>query len=73
MESSVKVISDQAKVTSTPLELVHSDLCGKMGEKTLGGAEYFLTFLDDKTHFAWVYSLKTKDQVLESSKMAGRS
>ena len=55
-------------VTSTPLELVHSDLCGKMGEKSLGGAEYFLTFLDDKTHFAWVYSLKTKDQVFEKFK-----
>ena len=55
-------------VTSTPLELVHSDLCGKMGEKSLGGAEYFLTFLNDKTHFAWVYSLKTKDQVFEKFK-----
>ena len=49
--------------TSEPLELVHSDLCGKMGKKSLGGAEYFLTFLDDKTHYTLVYALKTKDQV----------
>ncbi len=35
--------------TSEPLELVHSDLCGKMGEKSVGGAEYFLTFLDHHT------------------------
>ena len=27
--------------TSMPLELVHSDVCGKMGHKSLGGAEYF--------------------------------
>ena len=53
------------RVTSVPLELVHSDLCGKMGEKSLGGAEYFLTFLDDNTHFAWVYPLTTKDQIFE--------
>ena len=52
-------------VTSKPLELVHSDVCGKMGQKSLGGAEYFLTLLDDKTHHAWVYPLKTKDQVFE--------
>ena len=54
--------------TSMPLELVHSDVCGKMGQKSLGGAEYFLTLLDDKTHYAWVYPLKTKDQVFECFK-----
>ena len=48
--------------TSEPLELVHSDLCGKMGEKSIGGAEYFLTFLDHHTHYCWVYPLKRKDQ-----------
>ena len=51
--------------TSVPLELVHSDVCGKIGHKSLGGAEYFLTFLDDKTQYTWVYPLKTKDQVFE--------
>ena len=48
--------------TSMPLELVHSDVCGKMGQKSRG-VEYFLTLLDDKTHYMWVYPLKTKDQV----------
>ena len=27
------------------LELVHSDVCGKMNEKSLGGVEYFLTLI----------------------------
>ena len=48
-----------------PLELVHSDVCGKMNEKSIGGAEYFLTFTDDKTRYTWVYPLKTKDQVFD--------
>ena len=48
--------------TSEPLELVSSDLCGKMGVKSVGGAEYFLTFLDHHTHYCWVYPLKRKDQ-----------
>ena len=30
-----------------------------------GGAEYFLTFTDDKTKYTWVYILKTKDQVFD--------
>ncbi len=50
--------------TKEPLELVHSDVCGKMSEKSIGGAEYFLTFID-RTHYTWVYPLKTKDQVFD--------
>lgn len=48
-----------------PLDLVHSNVCGKMNVKPCGGAEYFLTFIDDKTRFVWVYFLHTKDQVFE--------
>ena len=51
--------------TTEVLELVHSDVCGKMQEKSLGGAQYFLTFTDDKTRYTWVYILKTKDQVFD--------
>ena len=46
-----------------PLALVHSDLCGKMNAKSLSGAEYFLTFIDDHTHYVWIYNLKHKDEV----------
>ena len=59
------------------LGLVHSDVCGKMNEKSLGGAEYFLTFIDDKTRYVWVYCLQRKDQVFEKfcewQAMVGRS
>ena len=51
--------------TKELLELVHSDVCGKMREKSIGGAEYFLTFTDNTTHYSWVYPLKTKDQVFD--------
>ena len=36
-----------------------------MKHRSLGGAEYFLTFTDDHTRYSWVYMLKTKDQVFE--------
>ena len=49
---------------SEPLALVHSDLCGPMRVSSLGGAKYFLTFIDDATRFKTVYFLQTKDQVL---------
>ena len=43
------------------LELVHSDVCGKISEMSIGGAHYFLTLTDDKSRYSWVYILKTKD------------
>ena len=48
-----------------PLDLVHSDLCGKINARSLGWAEYFLTFIDDCTHFTWVYMLKHKSEVFD--------
>ena len=57
------------KGTSTrsnePLGLAHSDVCGKLSRKSLGGAEYFLTFIDDKTRYVRVYFLKHKDEVFQ--------
>ena len=42
------------------LELVHSDLdvCRKISELSIGGlgAQYFLTFTDDKSRYSWVYT-----------------
>ncbi|WVY96494.1 hypothetical protein V8G54_028645 [Vigna mungo] len=45
------------------LDLVHSDVCSTF-EKSLGGAQYFVTFIDDHSRKLWVYPLKRKDEVL---------
>ncbi|CAL5342497.1 unnamed protein product [Camellia sinensis] len=47
------------------LDLVYSDVCGPMKTRTLGGSSYFVTFIDDYSRKLWVYTLKSKDQVLE--------
>ncbi|CAL1406718.1 unnamed protein product [Linum trigynum] len=48
------------------LDLVHSDLCEPdVNVKSLGGARYFVTFIDDHSQKTWVYTLKTKDQALD--------
>uniref|UniRef100_A0A1X7VFZ3 GAG-pre-integrase domain-containing protein n=1 Tax=Amphimedon queenslandica TaxID=400682 RepID=A0A1X7VFZ3_AMPQE len=48
-----------------PLELVHSDICGKVNSKTLSGAEYLLTFINDFTRYVWIYVLKQKSEAFE--------
>ncbi|KAJ0804413.1 putative RNA-directed DNA polymerase [Helianthus annuus] len=47
------------------LDLVHSDVCGPMKTRTLGGCLYFVTFIDDHSRKVWAYTLKSKDQVLD--------
>jgi hypothetical protein len=48
---------------SSPLDLVHSDICDPMPHQSLGGAYYFVTFIDDATWKVWVYRTWTKDCV----------
>ena len=42
---------------STPLEIVHSDICGPMQTSSMDGCNYFLTFIDDYSRKTWVYFL----------------
>jgi hypothetical protein len=45
------------------LDLIHSDVCGPMPVKSLGGSLYYVTFIDDYSRKTWLYLLKTKDEV----------
>ena len=49
----------------SPLALVHSDLHGPLPVATHQGYKYWITFIDDSTHFRAVYLLKNKSQAFE--------
>lgn len=46
------------------IDLIHTDVFS-MQSKSLGGALYFVTFIDDHSRKVWVFNLKSKDQVLD--------
>ena len=48
---------------SSLLDLVHSDICGPMPHQSLGGAFYFVSFIDDLTRKVWTYPVRTQDRV----------
>jgi Reverse transcriptase (RNA-dependent DNA polymerase)/gag-polypeptide of LTR copia-type/Integrase core domain/GAG-pre-integrase domain len=48
-----------------PLELIHTDICGKMQTPSQGQNWYFLIFVDDYTRMTWVYFLKEKSEAYE--------
>jgi Integrase core domain/GAG-pre-integrase domain len=51
---------------TSPLERVHSDICGPMPTTSIGGAKYFATFIDDCTRYTWVYFLKKKSDLVKA-------
>jgi len=53
------VIRTKTSQTSTPFELVHLDLCGPM-KHSIGGAQYYIIYIDDCTRYTEVYFLITK-------------
>ncbi|KRY14711.1 Retrovirus-related Pol polyprotein from transposon TNT 1-94 [Trichinella patagoniensis] len=50
------------------LELVHSDICGPMQVASVGGARYFLSFIDDFSRKSFVYFLKHENEALPKFK-----
>lgn len=50
------------------LDLIHSNVCGPMSNKSLGGHLYYVTFIDDHSRKTWLHLLKTKDEVFENSR-----
>lgn len=49
--------------SSRILDLVHTDLCGPLPVNSIGGARYFITFIDDWSRKTFVYVLKSKEDV----------
>jgi hypothetical protein len=58
--------SDGGMRATKPLEIVH--VCGPMRTTSLGGARYFVTYIDDFSKKVWVYLLKSKGECLEKFK-----
>lgn len=55
----------RTETATKPLQIVHTDLCGKMRTQSQRGALYLLTFTDEYTRWTDVYFLRSKDQVHE--------
>jgi hypothetical protein len=51
-------------VTSTPLELVHSDIW-TLPIYSISGCKYYAIFVDDFSRYSWLFPLKHKSDVLE--------
>ena len=47
------------------MEIIHSDVCGKISTPAIGNFLYYATFIDDYYRKTWIYMLKHKDGVFD--------
>jgi hypothetical protein len=52
----------------TPLDMIDSDLMGHFPHPSIRKARFFLIFVDDFSHFTWIYFLKKKYEVFQHLK-----
>ena len=43
------------------LDLIHSDICGPMSIESIGGFNYYVSFINDHSRKTWIYFLKSKE------------
>ncbi|KAH9763832.1 retrovirus-related pol polyprotein from transposon RE1 [Citrus sinensis] len=48
---------------SVPFMVVHFDVWGPSKVSTIGGARWFVTFIDDCSRMTWIFLMKSKDEV----------
>ena len=63
-KNDLKSISSFNPYATNPLQLIHTDLCGPMPTSSLTGALYFLTFINDCTHYTIITFLRMKSDAL---------
>jgi hypothetical protein len=58
----------KSQQASTPLDLIHSDLMGLFPHPSISKARFILIFVDDFSHFTWIYFLRQKSEVFQHLK-----
>ena len=51
-----------------PLDLIYSDVFGKVKQSSVNGMYYMVTFIDDYSRYVWVYFMKEKSETLAKFK-----
>ncbi|PKU70985.1 Retrovirus-related Pol polyprotein from transposon TNT 1-94 [Dendrobium catenatum] len=55
-------------VTSSPFDLIHTDVWGPAPLNSTDGQRYYIIFIDDFTRYSWLYLMHTKSEALTKFK-----
>ena len=49
--------------------MIHTDICGPFDIPSWGGEKYFITFIDNFSHYCYLYLLHEKSQLVNALKV----
>ncbi|XP_072062244.1 uncharacterized protein [Arachis hypogaea] len=52
--------NNNSSIACSPFDLIHSDVWGPVPTASMGGARYFVVFIDDFSRFTWVYLMNNR-------------
>ena len=65
----VKQIKKVAKRSVGTLEIIHTDICGPFHVRSVDGCDSFITFIDDYSHFGYIYPIKERSEASDKFKI----
>jgi hypothetical protein len=65
----VKQIKKGVKRSTGTLEIIHTDICGLFPVKSMDGYDSFITFIDDYSHYGYIYPIKERSEALDKFKI----
>ena len=51
-------------ISKSIFELIHSDVWGPSPVASIGGSRYFVVFIDDYSHYSWIFQMKSRSEIL---------
>uniref|UniRef100_A0A7N2MIJ2 Retrovirus-related Pol polyprotein from transposon TNT 1-94 n=1 Tax=Quercus lobata TaxID=97700 RepID=A0A7N2MIJ2_QUELO len=51
-------------ISNSIFELIHSDVWGPSPVASIGGSRYFVVFIDDYSHYSWIFPMKFRFEIL---------
>ena len=48
------------------LKIIHTDICGPFDAPSFGGEKYFITIIDEFSHYGYIYLLNEKSQAINA-------
>ena len=56
--------NNSESICNSIFELIHSDVWGPSPIASIGGSRYFVVFIDDYSHYSWIFPMKSHSENL---------
>ena len=62
-------IKKDDKRSARILQIIHTNICSLFPVKSLDGYNSFITFIDDYSHYGYIYPIKERKEALDKFKI----